>query len=318
VPQPTSISFLGVCKEVTKGVWLTPTDYIPVSSFEPVDVIMPLEDNAYRGSMVDLYGWVQGPKYVTYKAAGQVFNDSIGYLLGCFFGDCTTTGAGAPFTHAFSTKNSGDGQPLAYSFTDFYGAGTRGYSGLQCHDLSFKFSGNGMLTYEAMLTGLLEATQTKPTATFGTRPIIPVWQCATQFGSVSALTLIDGEFNLSRPVQVIHTADGTQAPYAIFMGPVSLAGKANVVMEDDTRLTEFLNNTQPAVDLLFTQDASNTVKLHATKAAYTGAPISRDGIYVHLPIEFSGVANATDAGASGGLSPAKCTILSAKPASTYV
>ncbi len=176
MPQPTSISFLGVCKEVTKGVWLTPTDYIPVSSFEPVDVIMPLEDNAYRGSMVDLYGWTQGPKYVTYKAAGPVFNDSIGYLLGAFFGDCTTTGAGAPFTHAFSTKNSGDGQPLAYSFTDFYAAGTRGYSGLQCHDLSFKFSGDGMLTYEAMLTGLLEATQTKPTATFGTRPIIPVWQ----------------------------------------------------------------------------------------------------------------------------------------------
>jgi len=318
VPQPSAISFLGVFKEAVKGTFGAATDYLPFSTAEPVDVIMPLEDNAYRGSMVDLYGWTQGPVYVTYKVAGPVFNDTIGYLLGCFFGDVTTTGAGAPFTHAFSVKNSGDGQPVSYSFTDFYAAGTRGYSGLQCHDLSFKFSGDGMLTYEATLTGLVETTKTKPTAAFSTRPIIPVWQGATKFGGVSALTLISGEFNLTRAMQVIHTADGTQAPYAIFMGPVSLAGKADVVMEDDTRLTEFLSNTQPAVDFLFTQDASNTVQLHATKAAYTGAPISRDGIYVHLPIEFSGVANATDAGASGGLSPAKVTILNAKPASTFV
>jgi len=318
VPQPTSLSFLGVAKETVKGTFVAATDFIPLTSFEPADSIMGLEDKALRGSMVDLYGLVQGPKFVTYKMAGPVYNDSIGYLLGTFFGDCTTTGAGAPFTHAFSTKNSGDGQPLSYSLTDFYVAATRAFSGMQCHDLSFKFSGDGALMFEATLTGLLEATQSKPAASFGTRPLIPAWQCTPQFGGVSATTLIDGEFNLSRPVEVIHTADGTQQPYSVFMGPVSLTGKANVVMEDDTRLTEFLSNTQPAVDFLFTQDASNTVKLHATKGAYTGAPISRDGLFVHLPIEFSGVANATDAGASGGVSPAKVTILNAKPASTFV
>jgi len=318
VPKPTSVSFLGVAKESVKGTFVPATDYLPVTSFEPVDVVVPLEDKAYRGSMVDLYGLVQGPKFVTYKAAGPVFNDTIGYLLGCFFGDCTTTGAGAPFTHAFSVKNSTDGQPLAYSFTDYYAANTRGYVGLQCHDLSFKFSGDGMLTYEAMLTGLAGATQSKPTASFSARTLIPAWLLAVQFGGVAALTLIDGEFNLSREVQVIHTADGTQQPYSIFVGDVALAGKANVVMEDDTRLTEYLSNTQPALDLLFTQDASNVVQLHTTKAAYTGAPISRDGIYVHLPIDFSGVANSTDAGASGGLSPSKVTILNAKPASTFV
>ncbi len=277
MPQPTSLSFLGVAKETTKGTPVVPTDYIPFSSLEPVDSIVMLEDKAYRGSMVDLYGAVQGPKFVTYKLTGPAFNDTIGYLLGGFFGDCTTTGAGAPFTHAFSTKNSSDGQPLAYTLTDFYGPATRAYAGLQCHGLSFKFSGDGVLTYEAMLTGLVEATASKPTATFGTRPIVPAWQCATQFGGVAALTLVDGEFNLSRPVEVIHTADGTQQPYAVFVGPVSLAGKADVVMEDDTRLTEFLGNAQPSLDFLFTQDASNTVKLHTSKAEESNAPIARDG-----------------------------------------
>jgi len=303
---------------VTKGLFVPATDYIPFTGAEPVDVIMPLEDKAYRASMADLFGVVQGPKYVTYKVSGPAYNDTIGYLLGCFFGDCTTTGAGAPFTHAFSTKNSGDGQPLAYSINDNYVAANRGYSGCQCHDLSFKFSGDGILTYEAMFTGLLEATKSLPTATFSARPLIPAWLCTTTIGGVAATTLIDGEFNLSRPVQVIHTADGTQQPYSVFVGPVALAGKLNVVMEDDTRLTELLSNTQPAIDLLFTQDASNSIQLHATKGAYLNAPITRSGIYVTLPIDLEGVANATDAGASGGLSPSKVTILSAKPAATYV
>jgi hypothetical protein len=318
VPQPSSLSFLGVAKESVKGAFIAATDYIPLTGFEPADSIVALEDNALRGSMVDLYGLVQGPKFVTYKASGPAFNDSLGYWLGTFFGDCTTTGAGAPFTHAFAVKNSGDAQPLAYSLTDFYVAATRAFVGMQCHDLSFKFSGDGFLTYEAMLTGLSEALQTKPTATFGARPLVPVWQAVTTIGGVVAATLIDGEFNLSRSVQVIHTADGSQQPYAIFMGSVSLTGKANVVMEDDTRLLELLNNTQPSVDFLFAQDGNNSIKLHATKAAYTGAPITRDGIFVRLPIEFSGVANATDAGASGGLSPAKVTLLNAKPAATFV
>ena len=148
MPQPTSLSFLGVAKETVKGTFVAATDYIPVTSFEPADVIMGLPDQAYRGSMVDEYGLVQGPRYVTYKIAGPVFNDTIGYLLNTFFRDCTTTSAGAPFTHAFSTKNSTDGQPLSCSLTDFYVAGTRAYSGMQCHDLSFKFSDwNGRYGY---------------------------------------------------------------------------------------------------------------------------------------------------------------------------
>jgi hypothetical protein len=35
----------------------------------------------------------------------------------------------------------------------------------------------------------------------------------------------------------------------VFLGPLEVTGKITFIMEDDTELTRFLNNTQPAIVL---------------------------------------------------------------------
>jgi hypothetical protein len=138
-------------------------------------------------------------------------------------------------------------------------------------------------------------------------------------GSAVSYT-IEGNLDLKRPVTPIYGISNTQNPYSVFVGPLEVTGKLNFVMENNTELTRFLTNTQPAIVLDWNYGTgANEVQLQATltKGAYVAAAIERGQDFVTISVDINAQANATDAGGSGGFAPIKWQLKNAKASGTY-
>ena len=327
MPVQNSVrSYLGIAKEVTKGTAVAPTDFIPVAvdSIKPVDIIDPLYDKGLRGSLVENYNYIPGRTRSTFDFGGAVFPDTIGYAIAGVMGSVDTTGASAPYTHTISLKNASatgaDAQPISYTLTDFYAANVRAYSGIQFHDFSLKFNADGMLEYDAKGTGWASASASTPTPSFSAVLPTPVWQGTVSIGGSPVSYSVSGNLDITRPVTPIYGISQTQNPYQIFVGALETTGKFTFIMEDNTELTRFLTDTQPAIVLNWSYGAGATaVQLQATltKGAYTAAVIDRGQDFVQIMVDVNAQGNTTDAGSTAGFSNVKWVLQNAKASGTY-
>ena len=112
MPNPVAYTsakqFVGLARETTRGTAMAPTVTIPVDKFDPEDKPTWLDDRGLRGSLTDSpYNRVQGPIHSEADISGQVFFDSIGYLLANILGDVsyagTYTGSGSTTLSTAST-----------------------------------------------------------------------------------------------------------------------------------------------------------------------------------------------------------------------
>jgi hypothetical protein len=322
---PRYRSFLGIAKEASRAAGVAPTavaatDYIPVKDITPFDNIKYLTDEGWRGSMVVDYGEVQGVIYSEFEFGGDVFPDTIGYAIAGVLGDYAISGASAPYTHTMAVKNSSNGQATSYTFTDYNSYNARQFAGSQFGSLDFKFSADGLLEYTAMAQGFASATAATPTASFSTITPTPVWIGTTTIGGTTTTKLSEGTVSIKRALTPIFTVDGSQAPYQIFQGAVEVEGSMKLIMEDDTDLTRYLTNTQPSLALDFSQGtgaALTQLLLTMTKCAFVVGKVDRSKDYVEIDVNFKGVANTTDVGASSGYSPIKVTLKNAKATTVY-
>ena len=91
-------------------------------------------------------------------------------------------------------------------------------------------------------------------------------------------------------------------------------------MENDAQLLNFLNNTQPVLNIAFSQGAGaslTTVAFNVAKGAYTTGAIDRSADHVTVSVDFSAIANTTDAGATGGYAPIQWYLQNAVASGTY-
>ncbi len=324
--QASVRSYLGIAKEVTKGTPVAASDFIPVAkdALKPQDIIDPLYDTGLRGSNVVNYNYIQGRTRSTVDFGGAVFADTIGYALAGIMGSVATAGASAPYTHTISLLNSttsgADAQPISYTLTDFYAVNVRQYPGCQFSDFSLRFNADGMLEYDTKTTGWQSATTSDPVPSFSTLLPTAVWRGTVSIGGSAVSTAMTGNIDLTRPVTPIYGISSTQNPYNIFLGPLEVTGKITFIMENDTELTRFLNNTQPAIVLDWNYGTgANEVQVQATitKGAYTAAVIERGEDFVQVSIDLNAQANTTDDGASGGFAPIKWVLKNAKASGTY-
>jgi len=324
--QQSVRSYLGIAKEATKGTAVAPTDFIPVAkdSMKPADIIDPLFDTGLRGSNVVNYNYIPGRTRSTFDFGGSVFADTVGYGIAGIMGSVATTGASAPFTHTISLKNSAvaaaDDQPISYTLTDFYAAAVRAYPGCQFSDFSLKFNADGMLEYETKTTGFLSASAATPTPTFSTILPTPVWQGTVSIGGSPVSTAMTGNIDLTRNVTPVYGIAQTQNPFQVFLGPLETSGKFTFIMEDNTELTRYLTNTQPAIVLNWAYGAAAAaVQIQATitKGAYTAAVIERGDDFVKVTCDINAMGNTTDAGSTGGFSNIKWVLQNAKASGTY-
>lgn len=324
--QQSVRSYLGIAKEVTKGTAVAPTDFIPVSkdSLKPVDIVDPLFDTGLRGSNVLNYNYIPGRTRSTVDYGGAVFADTVGYAIAGLLGSVATTGASAPYTHTISLFNSltsnVDVQPISYTLTDFYAVDVRSYPGCQFSDFSLKFNADGMLEYDTKTTGYASELVSDPTPTFSTVLPTPVWRGTVSIGGSAVTTAMSGNIDMKRPATPIYGISNTQDPYQVFLGPLEVTGKITFVMENDSQLLNFLNNSQPAIVLNWAYGAgASAVQIQATitKGAYTAGVIERGEDFVQVTIDLNGQSNTTDAGSTGGYSPIKWVLQNAKASGTY-
>lgn len=322
MPISTFTSFLALAKEVTKGMAVAPTAFIPVTSLQPQDDITYLVDAGWRGSQVDNYGNIQGVKSATVDFGGDLYPDTFGYVIGGLLGDVTTTGAADPFSHAFSVLNTGNGQPTSYTLLDYDGIDYAQHPGAQFSEAQVDFTADGALTYTAKASAFGRVTTTAPTKSYSTVPLIPSWRGAATIGGVADATIISGNMAIKRKITIEHTLSGSQAPYAIWVGPCVVTGKLTFLAESSQLpYLDFLNGTTTSLDLLFSQGATTTVnslELHSSAVTFTVGTVNRGKEAIEFDITYVGSGNTTDAGASGGFSPIKATVQSALPAGTYV
>jgi len=324
--QQSVRSYLGIAKEATRGTAVAPTDFIPVmkDALKPVDIVDPLYDTGLRGSNALNYNYIPGRTRSTVDFGGAVFADTVGYGIAGVLGSVATTGASAPYTHTISLFNSlasgGDVQPISYTLTDFYAVDVRSYPGCQFSDFSLKFNADGMLEYDAKSTGFQSEVVSDPTPTFSTVLPTPVWRGTVSIGGSAVSTAMTGNIDMKRPATPIYGISTTQDPYQVFLGPLEVTGKITFVMENDSQLLNFLNNTQPALVFNWNYGSgASEVQIQATltKGAYTTGVIERGEDFVQVSVDFNAQANTTDDGASGGFSPIKWVLKNAKPSGTY-
>jgi hypothetical protein len=319
-------SYLGVAKETTEGTAVAPTAFIPVSvsKLKAVDIIDPLMDEGLRGSIVKDYAYIPGRTRSMVDFGGPVFADTLPWSIAALLGSVATTGASAPFTHTVSLKNSSvvaaDAQPTSLTLTDFYAANVRAYAGVSIHDFTLSFAAEGLLDYDAKGTGFASATASTPTPSFSTVTATPVWQATVSIGGSAVSTSTEGSLTMTRPVTPVYGISNTQNPYNIFLGALEVKGQFKFVMENDTELTRFLTNTQPAIVLNWTNGTGATatqIQATITKGAYVAAVIERSKDFVEVAVDLTGIANTTDAGSTGGFSPIKWVFQNAIASGTY-
>ena len=324
--QQSVRSYLGIAKEVTRGTAVAPTDFIPVmkDNLKPVDIVDPLYDTGLRGSNVLNYNYIQGRTRSTVDFGGAVFADTVGYAIAGVLGSVATTGASAPYTHTISLFNSltsgGDVQPISYTLTDFYAVDVRSYPGCQFSDFSLKFNADGMLEYDANSTGFQSEVVSDPTPTFSTVLPTPVWRGTVSIGGSAVSTAMTGNIDMKRPATPIYGISNTQDPYQVFLGPLEVTGKITFVMDNDSQLLNFLNNSQPALVFNWNYGSgASEVQIQATltKGAYTTGVIERGEDFVQVSVDINAQSNTTDAGSSGGFSPIKWVLKNAKASGTY-
>jgi hypothetical protein len=146
-------------------------------------------DTAMRGSAVDSYNQVPTQGWSTYAYECPVYMDTIGVPLKGLLGAEDLSGAG-PYTHVFSTLNTGTFQPPSYTVSDYNGFNTRQFPGFVFSQVQFTMDASGLLRASVQGTGLASATTSKPSQTFSSKTAIAGYKGAVSLGG-SATTLVE-------------------------------------------------------------------------------------------------------------------------------
>ncbi|MFG3287257.1 hypothetical protein ACGF3G_00335 [Streptomyces sp. NPDC048179] len=238
----------------------------------------------------------------------------------------------APFTQAHGLLNSGGGQPVSHTLTHFLGptatSGARQYPGLCLSELGLKWNAESeLLTWSGKGTSF-------PSVPAGVAPVaspstvLPVasWRMLVGIGGPAAgatliPTVTDGELTIKRELSPYYTVNGSQGPYVIQRGGLSVEGKLNFVAADESPLLWMLNNTQPQLQLLLDNGLTGVNKLtfqvDCQLAAFTDSEADGTKNAVEYGNSFQALFNTSNAGGSGGYSPIKVSITNNVPPGTF-
>lgn len=241
----------------------------------------------------------------------------------------TVTNVVAPFTHTFSLLNSvsgGNGQPQTHTLTHYNGL-TGTYKAAQyaywcASSCAFNMDPEKLFTHETKgMSYIQQAATAAPTNAFSTVPVYANWQFAVGIGGpASGGTLVNDvsalSLDIAREVKGYWTASGQQAPYSIGRNALNITGKFTEVAQNANPMAELLNNTQPQLQFKATNGLSGAAILAITfnmQVAQVETVKFDNNTVIEYESSFKAIANATNAGGSGGQSPMSVVIQNAVP-----
>jgi hypothetical protein len=137
----SNLGYMGLVKEVTKGVPLTPTDFVPLYKESLMTDINLVEDNPVYGNKFKAYQVVQGQR--AHKGAFTVMAEpnTTARLFDMLLTKSSTSGAG-PYTHVFGLSGTTD--PNSYTVDLAVGSQVNRFFGVQASKISPSFNENEM------------------------------------------------------------------------------------------------------------------------------------------------------------------------------
>lgn len=334
---PSAKSVVALAVETTQGTANT-TPAATLLLDDPLDVEdkpVQIPNNGMYGSMTDRYGTIQGPMHTVLSGKGHCHLDTLPYLINNIFGDVVTSGpVTSQYTHAFSLLNSGTAQPGSLTVIDWQGlTGTsfaRMYAGFCLSELVIKGNPESTLI-DFSFKGLAYPSADYPTAppVFSPSTDAPLgaWRVAMGLaGPASGGTLYrlqrDWTVTMTREARAQFTSQNSQAPYVIQRGKLLISGSAYIsVPSDETVLDYLLNNTRPQIQYLADNGgaaaAKRSLQIDVLTAAFESVKINRSEETIGYDVTWNADANTTNAGASGGFSPGKITVVNATVGGGY-
>jgi len=156
-----------------------------------------------------------------------------------------------------------------------------------------------LATLEVTYIGLPATAITPPTNTPTTAVPMPSWNSTVTVAGTGNTVYSEIDIDIKRETKAIPTLNGTQAPFAIYAGNVTVSGDLTNVFQGSTDVNwvDYLANTQPAITVQTgpVGDATHYVKLQMTKVGYTKSAFAATNDYVELKSSIRGIANPTDA-----------------------
>lgn len=325
---PVAKSFILLTKEVTEGTAVPPgVATVPVNKFLPKDRLPPIKDKAQRGSMAGTYGQQQGSGHAEWTIEeSPVMYDMLPYFLNNILGDITTSGAG-PYTHVHSLLNSGAAQPGTFTIFDWEGTPTnsgRQWPGIVVTELVIKGNPESeYITWSAKGLGWLSAAMAAaPVAAPTSDRPMPAWRAEIKINTVAVKAYGEWEITITREAEAEHTSQNSQQPYKIQRGELTATGSLAVRKpSDETQLQQYLANTQPALNIVADNGGLTTAKrsidIQCSVIGFDDTSLDRGELAIGYKQTFEALANSTDAGASGGSSPIKITVINNTVGGTY-
>ena len=313
VPSPRWQIFAGVGKETTWNTPVATATYYPIVHPKHRPRYEKVVDVGLRGNASRDQAWYQGVGWTEIDWPGQYFypDDSGIYLMG-LLGNDVVTGVG-PFTHTITLLNTAF--PPSYTgarFTNLVATAEQ-IGGIYWEELTFKFVNPGTLTVDIKGRGTIQGTVTKPTPAYSAQQILLPWQGSLTLGGSANAKLLNGTISLKRPVELVFGLNNTQNANGSNVDQINVSGKLEFYSTDQTELNFYLNNTQPALSLLFIS-GTNTLTLQMSKCAFEDpAELDWGTPYARTQASFLAQANATDGGT--GNAPIKAVLVNPRAAS---
>lgn len=319
---PANLQWLGIAKETTNGTPISaPTLWIPVDSPTWVPTRPPLVDTALRGSMAAEYEQLQGQGFDTITYKTNFYLDSIyPHLLAILGNADTVTGTAVPYTHKTALYNGSGGdaaQPKSYTIFYNDGAGkVQQMPGAIPSSVKITVKPDGLAELDVTWIGLPSTAIAPPTNTPTTSKPMPGWNATITVGGTPLNSYSEVDIEYKRATEIIPSITGSQTPFAIFGGPVSVSGTLTAVYQGftgDVNMVDFLANTQPVllVKVAPAGDAVNSITFQHSKVAYDSSAPSGTTKWMEIKSSIKALANTTDA-LGGGYSPAQVILLNSQ------
>jgi hypothetical protein len=292
----TANRFLGVAKEATYGTPVTTgIRWLPMMKPDTEEEIKYQLDQGIRGVAAQTFGAYQGVENGKFSFDLDWFITDTPLLLTNILGPDTKTGTTAPYTHTF---NLAAGEPASMTVHDYNTLGQQYFAGCYLETASFKLDPEGALSCSIGGSGFPPVTESTSSPSFAAEPYFLGWEAAISIGGTTNVRLVSLQFDLKRKLTLRWTANSTQSPRFIFVGPLQATAKVTFDVEDTTELAYYTANTQPSFVATLTQPTTtNTIKFQMSQAAFiapTKVTSGKDWTQVDAALE--GIYNATDAG----------------------
>lgn len=311
---------IGIAKEPSYGAATAPAFFLPWANLNPDDVHGLLPDVGWRSVPVDSVGHSPGPLAGVISVGGNAHADTIGFPIAGVLGDVVSAGSN-PTTHTIALLTSGTQQPPSYSFTITDPVQPLVRPGGKFSSLNMGFTADGLLTWSADAQTLAASPASAAASSFGTVRAMAGWTAAVKLGGTTVTNCLSASLSIARTITAKRNPDGTQAPYLQRSEGITVSGQASLIMAVDTYRAAFQAGTQTNIDVSLSAGSGATatqIAYHCSDIVFTDADEDlSSGPYMVLNLSWKADANASDVGASGGLSPIKFTLKNQVASGTY-